>query len=270
MIRLAAGAALLMGLVSELAGEEPTSSKNSPTTADFVSIRSEVETLRGKKFQREVPVAEISEQELRQMCDRELEKQYPGQKLAYYEELLAWFDMVPPDTNLKTVYANFMVDQVAGLYDSDVKKMYIPSFTKGSTNRVKANEKKIEKFSPSLNNIVLAHEFTHALEDQYWPMDDPKDRDEKASTDRGTAHSFLLEGSATRAMIEVIPAQSTQGRVSSYFVMWNLLHSGLGEFVLKYALLDAWKSSDALVEGVPETLSRMEAMPYSFWLRVLH
>src|SRR6267154_3986342 len=151
MIRLAVVAAILVGVVSKLGGAELDPSTNSPTTADFLSIRSEVETLRGKKFQREVAVAAISEPELRQMCDRELEKDYPGEKLAYYEELLAWFDMVPPHTDLKSVYANFMVDQVAGLYDSDTKTMYIPSFTTGSTNRVKANEKKIEKFSASIN-----------------------------------------------------------------------------------------------------------------------
>src|SRR5206468_11899162 len=69
-----------------------------PTRRSSDLIRSEVETLRGKQFQREVPVAKISEEELRQMCDKELEKEYPGPKLAYYEELLAWFDMVPPHT----------------------------------------------------------------------------------------------------------------------------------------------------------------------------
>src|SRR5439155_10406353 len=184
--------------------------------------------------------------------------------LADYEELLAWFGMVPPHTDLKSVYAKYMLDQVAGLYDSDTKTMYIPSFTRATTNRAKASEKKVEKLSASFDEIVLAHEFTHALEDQFWPMDDPKDKEEKESTDRATAHSFLLEGSASRLMIEAVPAQSTEGRASRYFTMWNLLHSGVGEFVLKSLLLEAWKGSDAVVEGVPETLSRMEAAPYSF------
>jgi hypothetical protein len=255
---------LSLGLVSTRADDEPESPKSVPTTADFQSIRNEVETLRGKKFQREVPVTEISEQELREMCDRELEKLYPGQKLANYEELLAWFDMVPPHSDLKSIYATFMIDQLAGLYDSDTKKMCIPSFTRETTNRANASEKKMEKLSPSLDDIVLAHEFTHALEDQSWPIDDPKDQEENMSTDRGAAHGFLVEGSATRLMIEAVPAQSARGSASTYFIMWNLLHSDLGEFVLKYVLLDAWKGSDALVEGVPETLSRTEAMPYSF------
>jgi len=259
------GVFFLVAWMSRCVGAETDSEKTARTTADFRSIRNQVETLRGKKFQQEVPVTEISEQELREMCDRELEKQYPGQKLSNYEELLARFDMVPPGTNLKSVWATFMIDQVAGLYDSDTKKMCIPSFThETTTNRAKANAKQLEKLGPTLDNIVLAHEFTHALEDQYWPIDDSKDEEEGISTDRGTAHSFLLEGSATRAMAEAVPAQSAGRSAGTYFFMWHLLHSGPGEFALKYALLDAWKSSDSLVEGVPDTLSRMETLPYSF------
>jgi len=125
-------------------------------------------------------------------------------------------------------------------------------------------EKKLEAVSDKIEDIVLAHEFTHALEDQYWPIDDPQDRDLQASTDRGTAHDFLIEGSATREMIEVIPAQLGRGSPSSYFLLWNLIHSGPGELALNYALSGAWKSSDALAAGVPETLARTEAMPYSF------
>ena len=102
------------------------------------------------------------------------------------------------------------------------------------------------------------------LEDQYWPLDDPKDHDRKASTDRGTAHDFVTEGSATREMIEVIPAQWGRGSPASYFALWNLIHSGLGEMALNYELSRVWKGSDALAPGVPEPLARTEAMPYSF------
>ena len=132
------------------------------------------------------------------------------------------------------------------------------------TSEKKAAQKKLEAISAEMEDIVLAHEFTHALEDQYWPIDDPKDHDTKASTDRGTAHDFVTEGSATRLMIEAIPAQLGGGSPRSYFLLWNLIHSGLGEWALNYELSRAWKGPDALVAGVPETLARTEAMPYSF------
>ncbi len=265
MIRIPAIAVLLTGLFSAAAGPDPSAPGKVRSTQDFGDIRREVETLRGKKFVHEVPVYRISAKALRAISDRELDKEFPGTKLRSYEELLAWLDVVPPQTDLKSAYADFLVDQVAGLYDSDAKEMCLPSDSGGTTNvGRKASEKRLEEISPGIDQIVLAHEFTHALEDQYWPLDDPQDHDFQASTDRGTAHDFLAEGSATREMIEVIPAQWGRGAPGRYFLLWNLIHSGVGEFALSYALRGAWKGPDALVAGVPETLARTEAMPYSF------
>ena len=265
MIRISAMAVLLVGLAYGAAGADQSSPDKVPSTRDFGNIRREVETLRGKQFMHAVPVYKISEKELRAISDHDLDKDFPGSKLGSYEELLAWLDIVPPQTDLKSVYADFLVGQVAGLYDSEAKEMCIPAFSTETTNAAKkAAEKKLEDLSSEFDDIVLAHEFTHALEDQYWPLDDPKDHDAKASTDRGTAHDFLNEGSATREMIEVIPAQWGRGSPTRYFLLWNLIHSGLGEFALNAALSGVWKSPDALVEGVPETLARTEAMPYSF------
>jgi len=265
MIHIPAMAVFLTGLASAAVGTEQPSLAKVLNPQGLENIRREVETLRGKKFVHEVPVHRISKRELRALSDHELDKEFPGSKLRGYEELLAWLDLIPPKTDLKTVDADLLTAQVAGLYDSEAKELCIPSFSSGTTKpEQNGTDKKLMELSIVIDKIVLAHEFTHALEDQYWPIDDPKDNDSKASTDRGTAHSFVLEGSATRQMIEAIPAQSSRGSPVRYFVFWNLIHSGLGEFVLNYALSDVWKSSDALVEGVPETLARTESMPYSF------
>jgi hypothetical protein len=252
-------------LASAVIGAEPDSGDKVASRRDFGEIQRQVETLRGLTFVHPVPVYRISQKELRAISDKELDKEFPGPKLHGYEELLAWLDFVPPHTNLKNVYADFLVGQVAGLYDSDTKEMCIPSFSVGTTNiGRKAAEHKLEAISAAMDNIVLAHEFTHALEDQYWPVDDPKDHDSKASTDRGTAHDFVTEGSASREMIEVIPAQWGHESPDTYFAFWNLIHSGLGEWALNYGFSRAWKSPEALVTGVPDALARTEAMPYSF------
>jgi hypothetical protein len=236
-----------------------------PSKRDFPEIRRQVETLRGKAFIRPVPVYLISQRELRAISDRDWDKDYPGAKLRSYEELLAWLGMVPPEINLKSAYGEFFVAQVAGLYDSDSKEMDIPVVSTGSTNRPKGvAEKKLPAVAPAIDSLVLAHEFTHALEDQYWAIDDSKDHDTQASTDRGTAHDCLSEGSATRVMIEAIPAQWTPGAPTFYLLLWNLIHSGTGEWVLAHEIGHSWKSSDALVPGVPEALARSEALPYAF------
>ncbi len=255
----------LSGIAFAAAGVEKANPDKTPNTNDFSDIKREVETLRGKKFTNDVPVFSISKKELRAISDRDLDKDYPGDKLKHYEELLAWVDMVPPHTDLKTAYGDLFVNTVAGLYDSDTKEMCIPAYNVGVTNIPKQPAgKKLENISPEIDTIVLAHEFTHALEDQYWLMDDPKDKDTTRSTDRGTAHDFILEGSATREMIEVVPAQASRGSTFGYFALWNLIHSDVGEFTMNAVLREAWKGPDALVDGVPDALGRSEAMPYSF------
>jgi hypothetical protein len=126
MIRIPAMAVLLTGLASAAAGTAQSSPDKVPSTWDFGDIRREVEALRGKKFVHKVPVYQISEKELRAISDHELDKEFPGPKLHSYEELLAWLDMVPPQTDLKSVCADLFVNQVIGLYDSEAKEMCIP------------------------------------------------------------------------------------------------------------------------------------------------
>jgi hypothetical protein len=256
---------LLLGLAAAVNGSEPAAADKVLSKENYTDIKQVVATLRGKMFRHPVPVYNVSPKELRAIADRDLEKDFPGGELRGYAELLAWLDLVPPRTDLKQVYGDYLVGQVAGLYDSESKEMCIPASAAGTTNAArKAAEKKLEGLSQEMDAIVLAHEFTHALEDQYWPLDDPRDHDRSVSTDRGTAHSFLAEGSATREMIEALPAQLGRGSATLYFSLWNLIHSGGGEWALNHKLSGAWKSPDALVPGVPDALARSEAMPYSF------
>src|SRR6185369_2659359 len=134
MIRISAVALLLGGVISISVGFAQSSDDKTPSTRDFTDLRTQVETMRGKKFTNEVPVFTISKKELRAISDRELDQKYPGPKLRAYEELLTWLDLVPAKTDLKSAYAEFLVDQLAGLYDGDTKEMCIPSFSNTTTN----------------------------------------------------------------------------------------------------------------------------------------
>ena len=268
---VAAGWALALGLVfaGHPAPATPATNRPSgdkvPSTRELDGFRRTVETLRGKEFLRPVPAFDISEKELRAIVDRELEKEYPGRELADYTALMTWLDLLPPGTDLKAVSAAFFVGQVAGLYDSDTKEMCIPAFSTAQTNAWKnPAEKKVAQLPGLADDIVLTHEFTHALEDQYWPFDDAAAKARRESTDREAARSFLAEGSATRLMIEGIPAQAERKTAGTYVPAWNLLHSGAAELVLNLALSQVWKSKDVLTPGVPETLARGETMPYAY------
>jgi len=238
-----------------------------PNAKEMAGIRREVETLRGKKFLRDVPAREISEKELRALVDRDIAKDYPGRKLTDLQALMAWLDLLPPNADLRTVCEDLLVGQVAGLYDSDTKTLCIPAPSQTATNRPAGKHpppKKPEDLADLDTAIVFAHEYTHALEDQYWPIDPPKDAESRTSSDTDAARSFLVEGSASRLMIEALPAEFERDKPGTYVIVWNLLHSGLGEFAMNFILSQVWKSPDVKVPGVPEALARAEAMPYSF------
>src|SRR6266436_5912137 len=96
MVRIPALVVLAAGLVLPVAGSADSSSEKVRSPRDFSHIQKEVETLRGKKFLREVPVYKVSAKQLRAISDREINRQFPGAELGHYEELLAWLDMVPP------------------------------------------------------------------------------------------------------------------------------------------------------------------------------
>ena len=253
----------LVAVVSAVAADHSSADKM-PCKSDLAPVRRAVEMLRGKKFKHDVPVYDISEKELRAIFNRDVEKDHPGADLATYADFLAWLDVVPPGTDLKAASANLAADQVAALYDSDTKEMCICTYKNAPTDAKRPAEKMLNDVSGWSDEIVLAHEYTHALEDQYWPLEDPKDNDSRTSSDRGGAHNFLAEGSATRLMIDAIPDQSEHDAPGSYFVLWNLIHSGLGQGILRYALGNSWKGEDAEAPGVPEVLARMEAIPYSY------
>jgi len=264
---LAILAASMPGWLSAAATTQPAPATKVPDAKELAAIRSVVQTLRGKKFLHDVPARDISEKELRALVDRDLAKDYPGRKLTDLQELMVWLDLLPPNADLKTICEDLLVDQVAGLYDTDTKTMCIPSPSLLGANRPAGKHpppKKLDDLAGLDTEIVFAHEYTHALEDQYWPIDPPKDKESQASTDSDIARTFLVEGSATRLMIEALPAEFESHKPGTYAIAWNLLHSGLGEFAVNYLLSQAWKSPDVQVPGVPEALARTEAMPYSF------
>ena len=269
-IVLAAGSLLLMGGSAAQAAPGTNAAVDGKVAyaRNLDAIKRTVETLRGKKFRHDVPAFKVSEQEMRSIAERDWKKEYPGRELADYQAMLAWLDLVPPGTDLQAVETGLFVGEAAGFYDSDTKEMCIPSFSAAQTNGWKNPARKTvkqeaDRYTAIGDDIIFAHEFTHALEDQYWPFDDPSADSRRESTDRDAARSFLAEGAATRIMIEAIPALEAQDIPEFYPPTWNALHSGLVESLLDLALGSLWKTSAAEVPGMPEPLARSQVMPYS-------
>jgi hypothetical protein len=145
-------------------------------------IERRVETIRRLDFTKRPLPTLVSSADVRKQGLLELEQQVPAPVQDADDELLKLLGLIPPNSNLKQIQAQVFTDQVAGFYDPNTKKL---AFVKNTGAE-----------DESVGEITLAHELTHALDDQRFGI-----RDQAPGTDdRATAYNALVEGDATSVM----------------------------------------------------------------------
>ena len=150
-----------------------------PDAARIARIESEVEKIRGVEFKRPVRPKVVTPEIARKEALRDIEKTYPANARRADEELLSLLGLVPPGTDLRELLETVAGEQVIGYYDPRNKRMRIVSGNGAD--------------SPALVDITLAHELTHALEDQVFGLKEP----EGGTDDEATARTALVEGTAS-------------------------------------------------------------------------
>jgi hypothetical protein len=196
---------LLVGALALGSSEESESSGAALPSAKHVhEIERDVERLRDHKFKKRVEPAVVSSDEAREAALRDLDKDYPPAQRKADEELLKLLALVPPDTDIVKVLGAISGEQVIGYYDTRRKELRLVSGNGAD--------------SPALVDITLAHELTHALEDQVFGLK------ESAGTtdDEASALTALHEGTATYVMNRytnccIPPGDLALGGLSSLF-----------------------------------------------------
>jgi hypothetical protein len=94
------------------------------------------------------------------------------------------FGLIPKGFNLDTFLVDLLTEQIAGLYDPKAHEFYIADW-------IPADEQR----------MVMAHELTHALEDQHFDIE-PWVHAARPNDDAEMAREAVLEGSAMAAMLE--------------------------------------------------------------------
>lgn len=142
-------------------------------------IEREVERIRGVEFERPVRPKLVTPEVARREALRDLEETYPEKTRRADEELLSQLGLVPPGTDVRELLETVTGEQVIGYYDPRNKRMRIVSGNGAD--------------SPAFVDITLAHELTHALEDQVFGIKEP----EGGTDDETTARTALVEGTAS-------------------------------------------------------------------------
>jgi len=125
-----------------------------------------------------------SKQEIREYLVREEEEDKDAPQRYADDKALEAFGLIPKDFPLDSFLLDVLTDQVAGLYDAKTKEFYIADW-------IPIDEQK----------EVMAHELTHALEDQSFHID-PWIKAARPNDDAELARDAVSEGSALAAMMD--------------------------------------------------------------------
>src|SRR6185369_2393611 len=156
--------------------------RNSAIIATTAAVLKETSALRKLSILRSVKSGAQSRSDIERMILRNLDEETTPEEMHAAEVLLRAFGLAPKDFAYRTFLVKLLTEQVAGYYDPKAQQFYLADWID------------LDGQKP-----VMAHELTHALQDQHfnlkrfekWP---------KGDSDAERAAHALIEGDATLAM----------------------------------------------------------------------
>jgi hypothetical protein len=174
VVAVVAGA-LLLGSHGSRKDSKPSLAREVPKVAR------RVEVLRNLRFKHIPKPRTVSAKQAEAEGLGEIDRSYPPTRRRADEEVLKLLGLIPPKADLRKISGAIYGEQVAGYYDPRHKRLSVVRGASGLSGE-----------------IVLAHELTHALEDQRFDIPEPS-----AGTDDGsTASQAIAEGTATALMLD--------------------------------------------------------------------
>jgi len=181
-------ALLLIGVGLLTGGEEDEPAP--PPPAPVARIAERVEGLRGLRFTRRPDVRSVTAAQAQRDALATLDDDYPPARRRADADVLVLLGLVPPGTDLGEAIESTYGEAVGGYYDPRSGKLRIVSGT-ATSNRV-------------LYEMTVAHELTHALEDQRFDFDPDV---LAGGDDRALGYTALVEGTATVLMLRYADAR---------------------------------------------------------------
>ena len=166
----------------EAAGDEVWNLERMRTVASGIQVQ--IEALRGREFTDEVNIELADAAEFLDYARRMLEADGGKERLRREEEVSKLLGLIPGDMDLAALTAEVLAEQVGGFYDARTNTFYV-----------------MDSVHPDLARVVIAHEFTHALDDQHFNLDGTAHA-LKNNADAAMAYHAVVEGSGMELMFE--------------------------------------------------------------------
>jgi hypothetical protein len=169
----------------------PPAAESKPTTgADFIAAADEVlgqmSQITGLKLVTPLKKSLRSREEIRAYVIKEMNEDKNAAERYADQRSAEAFGLLPKGFALDSFMVNVLTEQVEGLYDPKMREFYIADWSPLADQR-----------------MVMAHELTHALEDQHFQIE-AWVKAARPNEDAELARDAVLEGSAMAAMVDYL------------------------------------------------------------------
>src|SRR5580658_8490158 len=159
---------------------------NSEFTAAADEVLQQVSEITGLKQLTPVKKTLRSREEIRAYVLREMDdEKSPAERNAEARSAEA-FGLIPKGFDLDNFMVDLLTEQIAGLYDPKSHEFYVADWIPTADQK-----------------MVMAHELTHALQDQHFKIDNWV-KAARPNDDAELARESVLEGSAMAAMVDYL------------------------------------------------------------------
>jgi hypothetical protein len=163
-------------------GESRIASQELLDSAD--AILEKVSEIRQLQILRPVEKGIKSRTEIRAFLLQKIAEEYPKAEVEEEERLLKRLGLLPQDFDLYTFMPDLLTEQLAGYYDPEAETFYIADW-----------------LPLLIQEPVMAHELTHALQDQHFDLEAYLEPTE-GNDDSTLARSALIEGEGLLVMLD--------------------------------------------------------------------
>lgn len=201
--------------------------------AEARAIARQVAAIRGLPIERPIDFEVSDRASVQAYARASMARQMPSRRWADYQALLVHTGLIPPGTDLEELVVELYAEQIAGYYDPARKTFYLADW-----------------LPELLQRGVVAHEVTHALQDQHFDLE--RWLAEVSPTEDGSlARAAVAEGDAMASMIAYL-LEPVGAAVEDLPPLSALLEGQAG------AISDAYPSFQA----APPALQRLLMFPY--------
>lgn len=176
-------------LVLVLAGLAPAASQQSSHAWDVAKLRqisdrvmAQVAELRGEDYRAEVPVQVATPDDFKEYVEKMEDEIFPPDYSDASEVMMKMLGLLDPEFDVQAATKAMLEKMVAGYYDPFSKSFYLCDIVE-----------------PGTETVFLAHELTHALDDQLFDLAGGL-RSRVGNSDELLAYRAVVEGSGTNLM----------------------------------------------------------------------